>query len=62
MERQATWYFGSDAIEIFGYVIELTQPHFDKGLDGYSNEINLLQQQIDNAGLSDVMLLVTKKK
>jgi 2-polyprenyl-3-methyl-5-hydroxy-6-metoxy-1,4-benzoquinol methylase len=62
MERQATWYFGSDAIEIFGYVIELTQPHFDKGLDGYSNEINLLQQQIDNNGLSDVMLLVTKKK
>jgi hypothetical protein len=59
--REATWYFGSDAIEMFGHISGLVQPDFDGGLDEYSEEINLLQEQIDKVGLSDVMLLITRK-
>jgi SAM-dependent methyltransferase len=62
LEREATWYFGSDAIEIFGHVISSFKPDFSEGLDSYSKEINLLQEQIDKNGLSDVMLLIAKKK
>ena len=62
MERMATWFFGSDAIEIFGHVINLVNPDSSDGLEDFSQEINLLQQQIDENGLSDVMLLIARKK
>jgi SAM-dependent methyltransferase len=62
LERKATWFFGSDAIEIFGYVINTFNPAGSDSLDSYSNEINLLQEQIDLGGLSDVMLLIAQKK
>lgn len=62
LQREATWYFGSDAIEIYGHVISSFDPEFNEGLDNFSSEINILQEQIDLSGLSDVMLLVAKKK
>jgi SAM-dependent methyltransferase len=62
MERVATWFFGSDAIEIFGHVINLVKPNLNNGLEDFAQEINLLQEQIDENGLSDVMLLIAKKK
>lgn len=60
--REATWYFGSDAIEIFGHISGLIRPEYDGGLDEYFHEINTLQEQIDKFGLSDVMLLIARKK
>ena len=60
--REATWYFGSDAIEIFGHISGLIRPEYDGGLDEYFHEINTLQEQIDKFGLSDAMLLIARKK
>ena len=62
MKKKAIWYFGSDAIEIFGHVCNLVQPSFEGGMDIYFQEINALQEQLDKRGLSDVMLLVVEKK
>ncbi len=55
------WLFGSDAIEIFGYITTLLQPNVTGDMCKFEKEINLLQINLDEAGLSDVMLLVAKK-
>jgi SAM-dependent methyltransferase len=55
------WLFGSDAIEIFGYVTALLQPNVNGDMCKFEEAINLLQMNLDEAGLSDVMLLVAKK-
>ena len=62
LEYITTWYFGSDAITLFDYILELTQPNFTGSLELFSSEINLLQNQIDSANLSDVLLLIARKK
>lgn len=62
LESINTWYFGSDAITLFDYIIELTKPNFIGSLELFSSQINLLQHQIDLANLSDVLLLVARKK
>lgn len=61
MEIVSKWFFGSDAIEIFGYVTELLEPNVNGDLCKFEKEVNLLQMNLDQAGLSDVMLLVAKK-
>jgi SAM-dependent methyltransferase len=61
-ERVATWYFGSDALEVFSYVMNIVYPENSESLEKYTEEINLLQKQIDLIGASDVMLLIAKKK
>ncbi len=62
LEYITIWYFGSDAITLFDYILELTQPNFTGSLELFSSEINLLQNQIDSANLSDVLLLIARKK
>jgi hypothetical protein len=61
LKREATWYFGSDAIEIFNFVSNAIDPERVDGFEDFQEEINLLQSQIDLAGHSDVMLVVAKK-
>ena len=55
------WLFGSDAIEIYGQIINSISPGIKGDLLFYLKNIRYLQSVIDRAGLSDVMLVVSQK-
>ena len=56
-----TWFFGSDAIELFSYVDLNINKSSEGNFETYSQVINELQNAIDESLLSDVMLVIAKK-
>ena len=56
-----TWFFGSDAIEIFSYVDLNLNKSSEGNFESSMHIINKLQRAIDEMELSDVMLVIAKK-
>ena len=56
-----TWFFGSDAIELFSYVDLNMNKSGEGNFEPYSQTINKLRNAIDESLLSDVMLVIAKK-
>jgi hypothetical protein len=56
-----TWFFGSDAIDLFSYVDFNINKSTEGNFEPYSQTINKLQNAIDESELSDVMLVIAKK-
>jgi SAM-dependent methyltransferase len=61
-DLSSTWTFGSDAIEIFDFVTRVASPNIEIDYTFFVDLINKLQLNLDDAGLSDVMLIVAKRK
>lgn len=61
-DKIACWYFGSDALEIFSFVMNALDDQNEADLEKYFSEINRLQASIDAAGMSDVMLVIAQRR